>query len=121
MSKFSEIRDFIRNKEVGELFYRRELMAINNTATSDFYRRKLQICGYINTVDPGIYVILKEIPKDFTTSKMDKEWVIAKNTNPRFIYKNKRLKLSIRDIFNAPKLWLNLYKDTINGADRNSY
>ena len=110
MSKFSDICDFIRSKEVGELFYRSQLMSINDTTTTDQYRRRLQICGYIDTVDPGIYVVLKDLPEDLTTSKLEKEWKVERNINPKFRYKNKRLKLSLRDIFRAPKSWLEFYK-----------
>lgn len=114
MSVFSDICDFIRNKEVGELFYRWQLMHIYKGTTTDQYRRRLQICGYIDTVDQGIYVVLKKIPAGFTTSKLEKEYIIQKNINPEFAYKNNRMKLSIRDMFMTPKSWLNFNKTLKN-------
>jgi len=110
MSVFSDLCAFIRNKEVGELFYRKQLIGIYAGSTTDQYRRRLQVSGYIDTVEPGTYVVLKKIPDNLTTSKLQKEYEIQKNTNPKFIYINKRIKLSLRSIFKGPLGWINLYK-----------
>lgn len=81
-SQFQLLIDYINENEV---ILRSDLEYVLNLhmKTADPYRRKLEVVGFIKKEGRGRYVRLKEIPKDYTTVQLYKDYS-NKNSNDRW-------------------------------------
>ena len=75
MSILSELIEFINKHENGDSIFRKDIIKIGNLNRSsiDVYRKRLELCGYLDGDGGGSYLKIKDIPLDLTTSKLQKE------------------------------------------------
>lgn len=73
---------YLDTKNPGETVLRRDLLNVTygrseniNRSTVDKWRRQLTVLGYlIDTCKPGLYVKGKNIPRDLTTTQLEKRY-----------------------------------------------
>jgi len=72
MSYFSNIKDYVNSKQIGDFVTRKELLQIACNASSvDPYRRCLVLCGFIEGTEKlGVYKKIKNIPDSLTSNKL---------------------------------------------------
>ena len=68
MTFLESIIEFINSKNVGDIISRKELIELTDSPSTDVYRRKLTIMGFIEYVDAGRYKKIKHIPSYINTS-----------------------------------------------------
>ena len=89
MSYFSNIKDHINNKQIGDFVSRKELMsAAHNSPSIDNYRRCLVLWGFLEGTEKlGVYKKIKDIPDSLTSNKLTRNAY----KNIRFSLKHKYL------------------------------
>lgn len=88
---FKELINLINSKISESEITRKEIKDFLNygsMATIDSYRCQLTNAGYLKTISPGNYKIIKEIPCDLTINKL-----LYEAYGISTIKKNKRIKL----------------------------
>lgn len=86
-SDWQKLVELINSKEIGDIITRKEMMeAVYNNAsrplsTTDTRRRHLVVSGYLhnircsqNVIIAGQYRVIKHIPKDLSSSKLEKDY-----------------------------------------------
>lgn len=71
--------EFLNSENVGHIFNRPQLLSIegcqhrsNKLNTTDVYRAYLQKIGFLQTVSPGRYQLVKKIPQELSLGKARK-------------------------------------------------
>lgn len=86
-SDWDKLRELINSKEIGDILTRKEMMEYiyndvhRKLSTTDTRRRQLVVCGYLhnircshNVIIAGQYRVIKHIPQDLSSSRLDKEY-----------------------------------------------
>lgn len=95
-SIFERLKNYLNSRPDGCSVSRSELINyVENSSTVDNYRRRLQICGYLDHYYDdtgkiqGRYVKIKDIPEKYTTTDLHKEWEMCK-MDIKWRYQNNR-------------------------------
>lgn len=70
---FKELKDFIDSLEIGDIFYRKDIIKKNWKSSIDNYRNYFCKARYLEIVGRGKYKKIKNLPKKLTLSKLFKE------------------------------------------------
>lgn len=102
MNLWETLVDYINKKEIGEILTRKELLQIKIKYHSiDTYRNHLSKAGFLETISPGKYRKLRNIPENMSVNTLTKiaydktyrRWFMNIEDRIKFYERNKNEKI----------------------------